>query len=56
MDKNVSMEEMEKCEKYRRIIIYNKLRKDIVEILRTLYRYKGVELLERYLMEDHVHI
>ena len=42
--------------KYRRKAIYNQLRKDIGEILRTLCRYKGVEIIEGHLMEDHVHM
>ena len=40
--------------KYRRKVIYNQLRKDIGEILRTLCRYKGVEIIEGHLMSDHV--
>ncbi|WP_270469878.1 IS200/IS605 family transposase, partial [Faecalibacillus intestinalis] len=42
--------------KYRRKVIYNQLRKDIGEILRTLCRYKGVEIIEGHLMSDHVHM
>lgn len=42
--------------KYRRKVIYNQLREDIGEILRTLCRYKGVEIIEGYLMSDHVHM
>ena len=42
--------------KYRRKVIYNQLRNDIGEILRTLCRYKGVEIIEGHLMADHVHI
>ena len=37
-------------------MIYNQRRKDIGEILRTLYRYKGVEIIEGHLMSDHVHM
>ena len=40
--------------KYRRKVIYNQRRKDIGEILRTLCRYKGVEIIEGHLMSDHV--
>ena len=36
--------------------MYNQLRKDIGEILRTLCRYKGVEIIEGHLMSDHVHM
>lgn len=42
--------------KYRRKIIYAKLRKSIGEILRTLCKYKSVEILEGHLMPDHVHM
>lgn len=42
--------------KYRRKIIYNQYRKDLGEILRTLCRYKGVEIIEGHLMPDHVPI
>ena len=42
--------------KYRRKVIYNQLRRDIGEILRTLCRYKGVEIIEGHLMSDHVHM
>lgn len=42
--------------KYRRKIIYNQYRKDLGEILRTLCRYKGVEIIEGHLMNDHVHM
>ena len=37
-------------------MIYNQLRNDIGEILRTLCRYKGVEIIEGQLMADHVHM
>ena len=42
--------------KYRRKVIYNQLRRDIGEILRTLCQYKGVEIIEGHLMSDHVHM
>ena len=42
--------------KYRRKVIYNELRKDIGEYLRTLCKYKGVEIIEGHLMPDHVHM
>lgn len=42
--------------KYRRKIIYNQLRKDLQEIIRTLCKYKGVEILEGHMMRDHVHL
>ena len=42
--------------KYRRKIIYNQLKADIREILRSLCKYKGVEILEGKLMPDHIHM
>ena len=42
--------------KYRRKVIYNQIRKDVGEILRTLSQYKGVEIHEGHLMPDHVHL
>ncbi len=44
------------CPKYRRKIIYNQYRKDLREIIRTLCKYKGVEILEGHMMPDHVHL
>lgn len=42
--------------KYRRKIIYNQYKKSVGEILRSLCKYKGVELLEGHLKTDHVHM
>ena len=42
--------------KYRRKIIYNQYRTDLQEIIRTLCKYKGVEILEGHMMPDHVHL
>ena len=42
--------------KYRRKIIYNQLREDLREIIKTLCRYKGVEIIEGHLMPDHIHL
>ena len=42
--------------KYRRKVIYNQIRKDVGEIIRTLCQYKGVEIHEGHLMPDHVHL
>ena len=42
--------------KYRRKVIYNEIRKDVGEYLRTLCKYKGVEIIEGHLMPDHVHM
>ena len=42
--------------KYRRKLIYNKLRKDLQEIIQRLCQYKGVKILEGHMMADHVHL
>ena len=42
--------------KYRRKIIYNQYKRDIREILIALCKYKGVEIIEVHLMEDHIHM
>ena len=42
--------------KYRRKIIYYKLREDIKEIIRDLCKWKGVEIIEGKAMPDHVHL
>ena len=42
--------------KYRRKIIFAQLRDSIKEILQSLCKYKGVEILEGHLMPDHIHM
>ncbi|AWK44134.1 IS200/IS605-like element ISPlu5 family transposase [Photorhabdus laumondii subsp. laumondii] len=42
--------------KYRRKVIFTRIRSRIGEILRDLCQYKGVEIIEGHLMPDHVHI
>ena len=42
--------------KYRRKIIYNQTRKDLREIIKTLCKYKGAEIIEGHMMPDHVHL
>ena len=42
--------------KYRKKAIYGELRKDIREYIRTLCKYKGVEIIEGHMMIDHVHL
>ena len=42
--------------KYRRKAIYGELRKDIQEYIKTLCKYKGVEIIEGHMMKDHVHL
>ena len=41
---------------YRRKIIYNQYRESIKEIIKSLCKYKGVEIIEGHLMADHVHM
>lgn len=38
--------------KYRRKVIYGQYREDLKEILKTLCKYKGVEIIEGHLMVD----
>ena len=42
--------------KYRRQIIYGKIKTDIGKILRVLCKWKGVEIIEGHMMPDHVHL
>ena len=42
--------------KYRRKVIYGKLRSDIGKILRRLCEYKHVEIIEAHAMPDHIHM
>ena len=42
--------------KYRRKVMYGKLRKDVREIIRTLCGYKDVEIVEGNVGIDHVHL
>ena len=42
--------------KYRRQIIYGKIKSDLGTILRRLCEYKGIEILEASLCKDHVHM
>ena len=42
--------------KYRRKVIYGKLRKDIGKILRMLCDYNHVEIIETHAMSDHIHM
>ena len=42
--------------KYRRKVIYGRLKKRIGAILRELCRQKGIEILEGHLMPDHIHM
>ena len=42
--------------KYRRKAIYNQYRESLREIIKTLCRYRGVEIIEGHMMADHVHL
>lgn len=42
--------------KYRRQIIYGKIKKDIGIILRKLCEYKGVKIIEANACKDHIHM
>lgn len=42
--------------KYRRKVMYGKVRKDVVEILKHLCQIEGIVLLERAVCVDHVHM
>ena len=42
--------------KYRRQIIYGKVKADIGQMLRKLCEYKGIEILEAEACKDHIHM
>ena len=42
--------------KYRRQIIYGKIRLDIGQMLRKLCEYKGIEIIEAEVCKDHIHM
>ena len=42
--------------KYRRKMLYGKVRADVREIIRTLCKYKKVEIIEGAVCKDHVHL
>ena len=42
--------------KYRRKIFYESHRKEIMEIIREMCRWKGVEILEGEMAIDHIHL
>lgn len=42
--------------KYRRQVIYGKIKKDIGVMLRKLCQYKGVEIIEAEACPDHIHM
>ena len=42
--------------KYRRLVIYGKLKRDIGKIIRDLCARKGIEIIEAELCRDHIHM
>jgi putative transposase len=42
--------------KFRRLVIYGQLKKDIGQILRQLCKQKGVEIIEAEACHDHIHM
>ncbi len=42
--------------KYRKKILYGKVKEDVREILSTLCKYKGVEIIAGAVCVDHVHL
>jgi putative transposase len=42
--------------KYRRQLIYGKIKQDIGKILRDLCERKGIEIIEAELCKDHIHM
>ena len=42
--------------KYRRQVIYGKIKKDIGQMLRKLCEYKGIEIIEAEACKDHIHM
>ena len=42
--------------KYRRQVIYGKIKRDIGKILRKLCEQKGIEILEATACKDHIHL
>ena len=42
--------------KYRQRVLYGRIRRDVREILRTLCKYKKVEIVEGAVCGDHVHL
>ena len=42
--------------KYRRKIEFNQYKRDILDIIKRLCKYKGVEIIEGHIMPDHIHL
>ena len=63
MDKNTLSHTTWECKyhlifapKYRRQVIYGKIKTDVGKILRELCERKGIEIIEAELCKDHVHM
>ena len=42
--------------KYRKRVLYGKLKKHVGEVIREVCRQRGIELIEGHLMPDHIHM
>ncbi len=42
--------------KYRKRMLYGKLKKHVGEVIREICRQRGIELVEGHLMPDHIHM
>ena len=42
--------------KYRRKVLYGRLRKELVDVFRDLARQKNSRILEEHLQPDHIHM
>ena len=42
--------------KYRKKVLYGKLKADVKDIISTLCRYKDVEIIDGAVCEDHIHL
>lgn len=42
--------------KYRKKQLYGRLRNDVREIILTLYKYKNIEIVERTVCADYMHL
>lgn len=42
--------------KYRRMVVYGQIKKDIGQILRQLCEQKGIEIIEAEACPDHIHM
>ena len=42
--------------KYRKKILYGKLKKDVREIISILCKYKDVQIIDGAVCEDHIHL